>query len=108
MLSRIIYMQVCARHAQLIKDGGDFFVKDLGSQEGTWLNGQRIRGNGGARVVPGDEIEFGSRGVPALTYRIKMCHRSVWEQLHAEDTNGVPLKVPAASRTSEEPEPVAA
>jgi zeaxanthin epoxidase len=99
---------VSARHAQLIKDSGDFWVTDLGSQEGTWLNGQRLRANNRTRVVPGDEIEFGTRGVPSLTYRIKMCHRSVWDQLHAEDTNGVPLKVPAASRSSEEPEAVAA
>jgi hypothetical protein len=49
-------------HALVECLGGAWFVEDLGSRNGTFVNGQRISGR--RFVRPGDEIRFGlARGV---------------------------------------------
>jgi serine phosphatase RsbU (regulator of sigma subunit) len=35
---------VSRQHAQILQQGGDFYVEDLGSSNGTFVNGQRITG----------------------------------------------------------------
>lgn len=47
---------VSRRHAELRSDGRTLLVRDLGSRNGTWLNGQRID-HGQASV--GDRVAFG-------------------------------------------------
>jgi two-component system NtrC family sensor kinase len=49
---------VSRRHAELTPDAGMWFVRDLGSQNGTWVNGVRI----GERtsLKPGDQIRAGA------------------------------------------------
>jgi pSer/pThr/pTyr-binding forkhead associated (FHA) protein len=47
---------VSRQHAKLMYAHGSYVIEDLGSTNGTWLNGEQIRR---ARVVPGDEICFG-------------------------------------------------
>jgi pSer/pThr/pTyr-binding forkhead associated (FHA) protein len=44
------------RHAQLLDVGGTIWLQDLGSANGTFINGERIRG--ARRVFHGDEIRF--------------------------------------------------
>lgn len=44
-------------HARIVMEGGDYFVEDLGSRHGTYLNGVRITRE---RLKNGDQIEFGS------------------------------------------------
>lgn len=60
---------VSRRHAELTPDDGKWWIRDLNSQNGTWVNGVRI----GERTVlrPGDQVRtgatlfvFGSRGEP--------------------------------------------
>jgi pSer/pThr/pTyr-binding forkhead associated (FHA) protein len=51
--ARLDSEQVSRRHCILIRDGEDVVVKDIGSQNGTWINGRRVK-NG--RLEPGDEI----------------------------------------------------
>jgi hypothetical protein len=48
---------VSRTHLLLEQLGGAWFVEDLGSRNGTYLNGQRI--NGRRVVQPGDEIRLG-------------------------------------------------
>ncbi len=45
------------RHLQLEPEGGGWAVEDLGSKNGTWLNGQRLAGR--KRLQAGDRIEAG-------------------------------------------------
>jgi ABC-type multidrug transport system ATPase subunit len=45
-------------HARLSKSNGDYMVEDLGSTNGTFVNGQRI--SGAVRVSAGDAIRLGS------------------------------------------------
>jgi len=48
---------VSSRHAELIFENGNFFVHDLGSTNGTFLNSSSIES---AVLKHGDEVRFGS------------------------------------------------
>jgi EAL domain-containing protein (putative c-di-GMP-specific phosphodiesterase class I) len=49
---------VSCRHAELLEDGDDLLVRDLGSRNGTYVNGERI---GGPRTLfPDDLVQFGA------------------------------------------------
>jgi pSer/pThr/pTyr-binding forkhead associated (FHA) protein/S1-C subfamily serine protease len=51
---------VSARHAAVFRQGPTFVVRDLGSTNGTWVNGVRIRSD--RPLEPGDRIRLGARG----------------------------------------------
>jgi two-component system, NtrC family, sensor kinase len=48
---------ISRRHAELTPDDGAWYLRDLQSQNGTWLNGTRIFDR--ARLKPGDQIRVG-------------------------------------------------
>jgi hypothetical protein len=48
---------VSRRHAELRLEDGLWHLRDLGSLNGTWVNGRRVRE---AEVRPGDEIRLGA------------------------------------------------
>ncbi|HEX9165035.1 MAG TPA: FHA domain-containing protein, partial [Gemmatimonadales bacterium] len=60
-------LEVSARHAVVFRQGGGYVLRDLGSTNGTWVNGERVRGERG--LEPGDRIQLGARG-PELTFDI--------------------------------------
>jgi FHA domain/Domain of unknown function (DUF1707) len=47
---------VSRRHAELRFHEGRWIVRDLGSSNGTWVNGRRVME---AEVAPGDELQLG-------------------------------------------------
>jgi len=49
---------ISRRHAELTPDAGDWFIRDLGSQNGTFVNAQRIHDR--LKLRPGDQIRTGS------------------------------------------------
>src|ERR1700730_793687 len=62
---------VSRRHATIIVEPGDpprFKITDLGSRNGTFLNGQHIVGE--TEVLPGDTIELGTGG-PKLEFDVQ-------------------------------------
>jgi pSer/pThr/pTyr-binding forkhead associated (FHA) protein len=70
---RLQHPSISRRHAQLHRRGDRFFIKDLSSQNGTFLNRARVSAE--VEVKPGDEISMGSAllrlrgpggGTPAL------------------------------------------
>ena len=78
-------MQVKDRHAQLQRHpDGKYTVEDLDSPSGTWLNGKKLAAGQRATLCPGDEIAFGAKGDISVTYRIKLIHASVWDQLNGK------------------------
>jgi pSer/pThr/pTyr-binding forkhead associated (FHA) protein len=53
--ARLDSRRVSLRHCILAEDGGEVVVRDLGSTNGTWINGRRVaRG----RLKPSDEISI--------------------------------------------------
>lgn len=52
--------QVSRHHAQIIRQAGEFMVEDLGSTNGTFVNGVRVRR---CRLTPGDQLQFGAHRV---------------------------------------------
>ena len=50
--------RVSRDHAQILQEGLDFFLEDLGSKHGTFVNGERIQRQ---KLDRGDRLEFGAR-----------------------------------------------
>lgn len=50
---------VSRKHSKITLERGRFLLTDLGSGNGTWLNGDRV--NGSVELSPGDEIVIGER-----------------------------------------------
>ena len=57
-------LEVSGRHAALFRQGQDWMVRDLGSSNGTWVNGARLKGD--RLLEPNDVIRFGSNGPQLL------------------------------------------
>src|SRR6185369_16448921 len=49
---------VSRRHAELTPDNKAWYIRDLSSQNGTWVNGVRISGR--QLLKPGDQVRVGS------------------------------------------------
>ena len=49
-------------HAQIEKRGEDYFLMDLNSTNGTFLNGKRLASNEYRQICGGDEIFFAETG----------------------------------------------
>ncbi|MBM3789973.1 MAG: FHA domain-containing protein [Acidobacteria bacterium] len=58
-------MSVSRSHAEIILEGGAFFLQDLGSKHGTLVNGQIIDRR---RLADGDHIQLGGATGQALTF----------------------------------------
>ncbi|MGH7548681.1 MAG: FHA domain-containing protein, partial [Gemmatimonadales bacterium] len=53
-------LDVSSRHAAIVRQGDTFVVRDLGSKNGTFVNGRRLTGE--AALQDGDVIGFGAHG----------------------------------------------
>jgi S1-C subfamily serine protease len=60
-------LDVSGRHTAVFRQGGGFVVRDLGSTNGTWVNGVRIRSD--RALEPGDRIQLGPRG-PEIGFEV--------------------------------------
>ncbi len=67
--------RVSTEHAELVRDGDDVLVRDLGSSNGTWVNGVRVEGE--QQLESGDVIELGRT---VLCYRQTTTHLA-WQIL---------------------------
>jgi pSer/pThr/pTyr-binding forkhead associated (FHA) protein len=59
-------LDVSGRHAAVFRQSGRWMVRDLGSSNGTWVNGTRLKGD--RALSPGDVLRFGSGG-PQLRFQ---------------------------------------
>ncbi|MGW8377155.1 DUF1707 and FHA domain-containing protein [Streptomyces sp. ODS28] len=57
---RLTHYTVSRIHAQLRTTENGWSLRDLGSSNGTWVNGSRVTGS--VRVRPGDQVRFGQVG----------------------------------------------
>jgi S1-C subfamily serine protease len=60
-------LDVSARHAAIVRKAEGFVLQDLGSRNGTFVNGRRISGD--TLLQAGDVIGFGEKG-PALAFQV--------------------------------------
>src|SRR5215213_3763665 len=58
---------VSSHHAELSLRDGTYILKDLGSTNGTRLNGEPVEPEVEMRLTPGDRILFGSISIRYLT-----------------------------------------
>ena len=79
-------LDVSVRHAAVFRAGGGWVVRDLGSTNGTWVNGEKLKGD--RALVPGDVIRLGREG-PRLRFQP---HDR--EAVTVPDSGAVTLSVP--------------
>ena len=51
---------ISSHHAELVQDGGSYVLKDLGSTNGTYLNGEAVAAGEEHPLSGGDRIRFGN------------------------------------------------
>ncbi len=61
-------LDVSSRHAAIMRKSDGFVLQDLGSKNGTYVNGERLEGD--RLLVDGDVIGFGAKG-PALEFHVQ-------------------------------------
>jgi pSer/pThr/pTyr-binding forkhead associated (FHA) protein len=61
-------LEVSTRHAELTRVGTSWYIRDLGSRNGTLLNGQSVEAS--APLQDGDVVQFG-RGGPKVTISLQ-------------------------------------
>ena len=72
--------QMSRKHCEIIKEDGEFIIRDLGSSNGTWVNGaERIH----AILADGDMIHIGG-----TTMQVKRLHDKQDDPLIGRDLNG--------------------
>jgi hypothetical protein len=54
---------ISRKHAQIEKEGSAFYITDLGSANGTKVNGQRLTAREKKMLKDGDTLEFGRHGI---------------------------------------------
>src|SRR6202035_5239584 len=54
----LAHQSVSAHHAMIRRSRGSYYIRDLGSTNGTFLNGHRIESE--QPLKPGDELRFGA------------------------------------------------
>jgi zeaxanthin epoxidase len=76
---------VSATHARLEQQGEDYFITDLNSQYGTYLNDRQLTPGVATRLMPSDNLQFGLREDDGHNlFRIKLRHVSLAESGHGE------------------------
>ena len=73
---------VSAEHVRVSLDpaSGDFFLTDLQSTNGTWVNRGRLRSGGRTRIVPGDDICLGPKDGDGVRLRVKLRKRGTSQE----------------------------
>jgi hypothetical protein len=98
-------VSVSREHATLIISGDEFSIRDLGSSNGTFVNGMRI--NGVTRLKRNDILKVGSALVPWMNYlsmndagmRTQFNPQPQPQSIHQQDAQnyGTKLKLPNSS-----------
>lgn len=103
---RIPLTEVSRKHCRLVKDGQGLKLEDLGSSNGTYVNGQRVRE---AALNPGDTLTIGP-----VVFALQIDGEPADDQLHpmagaastTAATPDMPTVVSEAEPVLEELEPV--
>ena len=55
---KILLPTVSRVHAKIWRDEEQYYLRDLDSRNGTFVNGNQISGKNNCRILPGDEVRF--------------------------------------------------
>jgi len=83
---RLADREVSRKHSQIDREGQDFVLRDLGSSNGTFLNGKRIFGP--TRLSDGDEVLI---GISRMEFRLGAGDEGAAAIVHMEP-EGAPLE----------------
>lgn len=72
---QVVHPLVSRRHARLLVEPTGLMLEDLGSANGTWLNG--VRCSGATRVLAGDELSLGREGAGFVLIRAVLDGRDI-------------------------------
>jgi phosphoserine phosphatase RsbU/P len=81
------------RHARLFLDGCDWFVEDLGSHNGTFLNGARVQSP--TRMKDGDVLALGGSTLTVASAQTPSGPPSPVDATHARNVSGATIFRPA-------------
>jgi serine phosphatase RsbU (regulator of sigma subunit) len=80
--------RVSRSHSQIVADGGDYWVEDLGSRHGTYVNGKRIERH---KLANDDRVEFGVQDSYTLVFTIEEAEiNRILEQISAPTRTTTP------------------
>jgi CRP-like cAMP-binding protein len=84
--------RVSRDHAHIEAEGGEYVVADVGSRQGTYVNGEKVERQ---KLKNNDRIEFGARGGPYLVF-----NPTSVEQLETSKELAAASRVPIFSKLS--------
>jgi zeaxanthin epoxidase len=75
-------VQVGSKHAKVWKAGSEYYIRDLNSRNGTYINGHRVEPQTDIKLKPSDVVEF-ARQPAAEVFKVKLQHVSLrTDELH--------------------------
>ena len=86
---------VSSRHARLLRRGTQLAIEDLGSANGTWVNGQRVQH---AALQPGTDVRLGEASLPWHHPRIVAFMRSSKGDAHPKGMTRTMVAMPVFGR----------
>jgi len=81
------FPNISGQHCELLFQEGVWFLRDLGSTNGTKVNGERVQGSKALR--PGDQIEIAKRRF-TVQYKLAPGHKAI-QDLVEEDISSMSL-----------------
>ena len=94
---------VSTRHVELRHSGNAWRLVDLGSRNGTYLNGRRVEGE--APLGPGDEVRLGETGPRLLVVAAGEAVEETLAEVRAFDGDAAPPAPPPAPGAAVRPPP---
>lgn len=99
---RVDSVQVSREHAEIVDRGGVWFLRDLGSTNGTHVNGKRVTE---AMLADGDILKIAESELTFVASAATKFQRMATQPIHARDRAIAPLAIPPevmAARTISE------
>jgi hypothetical protein len=99
---QIDHKSISKQHCVLVQTDGLVFVRDLGSTNGTRVNGQRIRR---AAMIPNDEIAFAAKRYRLVVGPVAPSPLAMTQAMKEEEIAGFLKAAEAAEADTPEPVP---
>ncbi|MFI5207949.1 MAG: trypsin-like peptidase domain-containing protein [Gemmatimonadales bacterium] len=91
-------LDASTRHAAIVRTGTTFVLRDLGSTNGTYVNGEKLAGE--RTLNDGDALRFGVHGPEVSFHILREEGEVIMEAVHTPASSG-PAKEPAAAKRAE-------